>query len=122
MDLHVIKNFPALFGSEGPTTCTNFQALAPLVNQMKPINNLPRHFFKIHFNIILPSTKLSATFSFPYKKTPSMTHSSPSPFHQFGQPENTSLVRSKNHEDLHCAFFCSLLSLLLGFKCLSTLF
>lgn len=34
---------------------------------MSPINQLPPHFFKMHCNIILPSTKLSPAFNFPHK-------------------------------------------------------
>jgi hypothetical protein len=37
--------------------------LAPILGQFNPVHNLPYYFFRINFNIILPSTPMSLEWS-----------------------------------------------------------
>ena len=64
--LSCARNYPQFYGSQHsqqPATCR-------ILSQINPVHALPSYFFKIHYNIILPSkprpSKWSYSFTFPH--------------------------------------------------------
>jgi hypothetical protein len=54
--IQLVKKFPAFHGNQSLTVVRKTPPSDFMLSQMKPVNRLTFYFFKIHFNIILPST------------------------------------------------------------------
>jgi len=63
---HLVKKFPSILWNNKVHYCVqNSLLLVPVLSQANPVHNLTIHFFKLSFNIILPSMLRSPKWS-PY--------------------------------------------------------
>jgi hypothetical protein len=58
---------PPLHGHRRFNTVYKSPPLAPILNQINPVHNLPPYFRKIHSNVMLPSLPRSSEWSLPFK-------------------------------------------------------
>jgi len=67
---HCVKMWCAQTAALYTFCCCQFHSslpLVPLLNEINPVPTLPTYFFKIHFNIILPSMPMSSKCSFTFR-------------------------------------------------------
>lgn len=53
---HLFNKYPAFHGTRRPLGSSQGPAIGLYLNQMSSVHTFPPSFFKIHFNLILPST------------------------------------------------------------------
>jgi len=64
---HLVKNFSVFYGIRRLISVFQSPPLVHILSQMHLVHTLPPDFFKIHYNIIFPSTPRPSEWSLPFK-------------------------------------------------------